>query len=72
MLMRTVEFMAMLTTLAGYYMVTHGMVELGATVALFSNIMWVYFAHEMEKGGFGLLFLNSIFILINLGMLGVL
>jgi len=71
-MMKLLEFAAMTTTLAGYYMVTHGMIEVGATVALFSNIAWIYFGHEMKNGGFGLMALNSVFVLINLDMLGVL
>lgn len=69
--MKYLEFAGMLTTLLGYYMVTHGMVEIGATVAMFSNIVWMYFGHEMKDGGAGLMLLNGVFLVINLDILGV-
>jgi len=72
MIMRFIEFFALVTTLIGYYMVTHGMIEAGAIVALVSNFLWIYYGHELENAGFGLMFLNAVFILVNFSILGVL
>lgn len=63
-----IEAVLSVLTLAGYWMVTHGLVESGAAVALLSNILWVYYGHE--KNSPSIMIVNLVFAMINIQILG--
>ena len=64
-----IEAFLSVLTLAGYWMITHGVIEWGAIVALLSNVLWVYYGHEKDSPS--IMTVNLVFAMININILGV-
>jgi nicotinamide riboside transporter PnuC len=66
--MKILEAIATLATIISLYFLSEG-VQHGFTIGLFSNILWMFWAHE--KNAFGILITNALLLIINLNGLGV-
>jgi hypothetical protein len=64
-----IEGVAVSMTLTGFWFISEGQ-QLGFIISLFSNLVWIYWGHKLNSTG--IMFLNTIFIFINLNGLGVL
>ena len=63
-----IESILSILTLDGYWLVTHGSMELGAGVSLISNICWLFYANEKNSISIGII--NAVFAMININILG--
>ena len=63
-----IEFFLSISTLGGYWMVTHNMIQVGAFTGLISNIGWIYYGHEKESAS--IMIVNAVFAAINISIIG--
>jgi len=63
-----IEALATVLTIVGLYLLSEN-VSHGFTIGMFSNILWMYIAHERNM--LGLLITNLLLMFINLNGLGV-
>lgn len=63
-----IEASLSILTLTGYWLVTHGMIELGAGISLLSNIAWLFYANDKNSISIGIV--NAVFAMINITILG--
>ena len=62
-----IEGVLSILTLSGYWMLTHGVVEVGAAVSLVSNIAWLFYATDKNSISIGIV--NAVFAMINISIL---
>lgn len=67
--MKILEAIATVLTVVSLYLLSENNSH-GFTIGMFSNILWMFWAHE--KNSIGLLTTNAVLIMINLNGLGVL
>jgi hypothetical protein len=68
MIDKITEAILSVLTLAGYFMVTHGVVYFGAWTALVSNVLWVFYGNQ--KNSPSIMIVNLVFAMININLLG--
>ena len=63
-----IEEVETVLTIVGLYLLSENILH-GFTIGMFSNILWMYIAHE--KNMLGLLTTNALLLIINLNGLGI-
>jgi hypothetical protein len=67
MLLKAVEWSAVVGTMSGLFLLSEG-IGLGFFIGLVSNILWIYYGHETNSNG--IMLVNACLMLININGIG--
>lgn len=62
-----IEGFLTLTTLLGYWLITHDVITIGAAVAFASNVAWIFYGLPLKS--YSLIIVNILFAIININIL---